>query len=444
MNEINKIKNISLQKSLANNLLKNPGLKLFRLGLLLLATAPSISFLVLLLSSFLGLFNREDRFLEDKYNWILILSSFLMIFNCVLITVHFIKIPELDQSLIWVGLLNWLPLFLCFWSFQKYLKTKKDRSISAKLFVMGSIPVLISGFCQNFLGLYGPYRFFNNLIIWYQRPIGDDGGVSGLFNNQNYAGAWLCIIFPLCLGFLFKKYKKNMLKFINFVIVSSFITMIILTTSRSAILAMIISYFILEKFSKHKFLTIFISIISTILLFKILLLVNIDIQKYMSDFLPSGILNKISSFKLSNLDNLPRFDIWSKSISFINQNLFFGYGAGSFSKIYGLFNGNFAGIQHTHNIFLELAFNHGILVSLSILFTMISILISASKKYLIENKNKDLSFIDKAWIISFTNFLIIHMFDITYFDGRISILSWTLLAGLRKISQNKAETLDLK
>ena len=66
---------------------------------------------------------------------------------------------------------------------------------------------------------------------------------------------------------------------------------------------------------------------------------------------------------------------------------------------------------------------------------MISILISASKKYLIENKNKDLSFIDKAWIISFTNFLIIHMFDITYFDGRISILSWTLLAGLRNMNK---------
>ena len=164
---------------------------------------------------------------------------------------------------------------------------------------------------------------------------------------------------------------------------------------------------------------------------------NIDIQKYITEYLPTGILNKINYFKLSNLDTLPRFEIWSKSISFINQNLFFGYGAGSFPNIYSLFDGNFEGIQHTHNIFLQLAFNHGLLVSLLILFTMVSILVTASKKYFF-NKNQDLSLIDKAWIISFVNFLIIHMFDITYFDGRISILSWTLLAGLRKISKNKA------
>ena len=100
-------------------------------------------------------------------------------------------------------------------------------------------------------------------------------------------------------------------------------------------------------------------------------------------------------------------------------------------------DGNFVGIQHTHNIFLELTFNHGMPVALIILFTMIIILISALKIYRIQNKYQHASSIDKAWIISFTNFLIIHLFDITYFDGRISILCWTLLAGLRSISLNK-------
>ena len=438
MNDINKIKNTTLKNITSINIIaKNIGSKLFKLGIFLLASAPSVSFLLLLFSALLGISNRKDKFFNDKYNWLLILSSFLMIFNCFLITVDFIKIQELDKSLIWIGLLNWLPLFFCYWGFQKYLKTKKDRSDSAKIFIMGSIPVLISGFCQYFLGLYGPYRFFNNLIIWYQRPIGDDGSVSGFFNNYNYAGAWLCIIFPLCLGFLFKKYKEKIYKYINFAIVSSFVIMLVLTTSRSAILAALISYLILEKFSKKKILSIFISIISTIILFQILILFDLNIQKYITEFLPSGYLNKISSFSLSNLDSLPRFDIWSKSISLINQNLFFGYGAGSFPKIYSMSDGNFVGIQHTHNIFLELTFNHGMPVALIILFTMIIILISASKISLLQNQYENASSIDKAWIISFTNFLIIHMFDITYFDGRISILCWTLLAGLRSISLNK-------
>ena len=437
MNKAKKITHIYLKNFFIIGFFQNIGLKLFRLGILLLAAAPSISFLVLLLSSIFGVLGREDKFIEEKYNWLLILSSFFMILNCFFITFDYIEIPALDKNLIWIGLLNWLPLFWCFWSFQKYLKTEKERSLTAKIFIIGSIPVLISGFCQYFLGKYGPYRLFNNLIIWYQRPLGDDGGVTGLFNNYNYAGAWLCIIFPLCLGFLFNTHKKNTLNYINFTIVSSFTIMIVLTTSRAAILAMFISYLILEKFSRRKLFTILISIFSITFLFKILSMVNIDINNYIKGFLPSGILNKIASFNISSLDTLPRFDIWSKSISLINQNLFIGYGAGSFPNIYEISNGNFEGIQHTHNIFLELTFNHGLLVAFLIVFTMINILISASTKNHLINEKQGLSFIDRAWIISFANFLLIHMFDITYFDGRISILSWTLLAGLRSITLEK-------
>ena len=40
---------------------------------------------------------------------------------------------------------------------------------------------------------------------------------------------------------------------------------------------------------------------------------------------------------------------------------------------------------------------------------------------------------DQGWIISFITFFLIHIFDITYFDGRISSLAWILLAGMRSI-----------
>ena len=72
----------------------------------------------------------------------------------------------------------------------------------------------------------------------------------------------------------------------------------------------------------------------------------------------------------------------------------------------GTLNCNFEGIQHTHNIFLELAFNHGLLVAFLIFFLMTSILISASTKNLFKNENQGLSFIDKAWIIKFMIFII--------------------------------------
>ena len=447
MNNFLNIRNIQFR--FFEKFFNNIELKIFQSGVLLLAAAPFISFILFLISSLLGSTKRSDGFFKDKYNLSLVVASILMIFNSVLITTNVVKIPELDVSLVWIGLLNWLPFFWCFWGFQKFLNTQKLRSDTAKLFMIGSFPVLISGFCQFFLGLYGPYRFLNNLIIWYQRPLNEaefgQSAVTGLFNNQNYAGAWLSIIFPLCLGFFLKKNKSIFIKYSHFLIVISFIAMIILTTSRSAILAIILSYFLFSKFNKLKIFSLIIILFSIFGAFKALLFMNIDIEAFSNELLPNGIYNKFSTFNLSKISSLPRIDIWSKTLTLISKNLFFGYGAGSFSNIYeslsGLINeyGTFGGIQHTHNIFLEITFNHGILVTILILYPIISIFISACKKLLIYGREEYFSFMEKAWIISFASFLLIHMFDITYFDGRISLLCWILLSGLRSMTKNVEE-----
>ena len=184
------------------------GLKTFQIGVLLLAAAPAISFFLLILSSLIGSFNRSNNFFNDKFNFPFILVAILMIFNCLIITFFKKELQSYEISKIWIGLSNWLPFFWCFWGFQPFLDNQQLRIKTAKLLIIGSLPVLISGFSQYFLKNYGPYNFFNNLIIWYQRPLGIDDGVTGLFNNQNYAGAWLSIIFPLCLVF-FVREKNN-------------------------------------------------------------------------------------------------------------------------------------------------------------------------------------------------------------------------------------------
>ena len=192
--------------------------------------------------------------------------------------------------------------------------------------------------------------------------------VTGLFNNQNYAGAWLAIIFPICLGFFLKKNKNILIKYLNFITLIFFISMTILTSSRSAILSILISYFLFSRFNKLKIFSILITLFLIFGAYKLLLLMNIDIEVLSNQFLPNEIYNKLSSFNLSNLILLPRIDIWSKSLVYISKNIFFGYGAGSFSNIYETLNVSLDGIQHSHNIFLELAFNHGIIVSILIFF----------------------------------------------------------------------------
>ena len=127
----------------------------------------------------------------------------------------------------------------------------------------------------------------------------------------------------------------------------------------------------------------------------------------------------------------------------IKSKLFIGYGAGSFNSIYTTSGGNFKGIQHAHNIFIEIIFSHGIAAGFIIFVMMIYLIISSWRSY--KNRIRDKEFkqgfyyFDKSWIISFIIFFIIHLSDITYFDGRISILAWLLLSGMASIVKESNE-----
>ena len=419
------------------------GLRIFQLGVLLLAAAPAIAFFLLLISSIFGAFNREINYFNDKSNFPFLIVAFLMLINCIFITINNDNKYSFDISNIWFGLSNWIPFFWCFWGFQPFLKSSKLRIKTAKLLIIGSIPVLLSGFCQYFLKIYGPYNFFNNLIIWYQRPLSNENGVTGLFNNQNYAGAWLSIILPLCLVFLIKKNKNKLIEIAFFFLNISFVYMIVLTTSRGAILAIFITIFLFTKSIKNKFY-ILISFFSIPLILNLIPIISLKLQSIIYQFLPYELIKKTSLINIPNLNLFPRIEVWIKSIDLIKSNPIIGYGAGTFKSLYKLSNGTYGDMQHTHNIFLEIAINHGLLSAFIIIIMMLLLTIFSWKKYsknLNEksvNSNSEFKDFDKAWIISFIIFFLIHMFDITYFDGRISTLAWILLSGMRSYIKEKS------
>ena len=90
--------------------------------------------------------------------------------------------------LAWVGLANWLPFFWAFWAFQPYLNSALSRRRCALWLVAGTVPVLITGFGQLWLGWQGPWQLFNGLVIWFVAPDGQPSGrLSGLFNYGTIA-----------------------------------------------------------------------------------------------------------------------------------------------------------------------------------------------------------------------------------------------------------------
>ena len=73
----------------------------------------------------------------------------------------------------------------------------------------------------------------NGFVIWFQRPMQPNTGLTSLFNNQNYAGAWFCIVWPFCLSFFIQSYKNSKNILISLFLIS-ITTCLILTSSRNA------------------------------------------------------------------------------------------------------------------------------------------------------------------------------------------------------------------
>lgn len=416
------------------------GKKSFLLGVFFLPTALPIAGIFLVVGLIFSLLKDKFIIFKDKINFSIIISIFLILLS----TAYnfYSQIPNGTETtrnfFLWLNLFNWIPTLLCFITFQNYLQTKEDRLKFSKYFIAGTIPVIVSCLFQLNLNIHGPFEIFNGLIVWFQKPLEDTGGVSGLFSNRNYAGFWLAVSLPFSLYF-FEKDSNHVIKSLSaFLISSTIVTLIILTNSRNAVLGLISSLLIFFGAKSILFLIILI----TLLIFINLILPIINPN--MAGLFP----NVFERFGNMFFINSPRIVIFRSVINFISQRPFFGWGAGTFFLIYTTKKNmwippfKYFDPQHTHNLLFEMAFNFGLpasllITSISIIIFIRAIPISFSGKYRTNNFN-----LDKAWLSASLVVFLMHINDVTFYDGKISLLISILFSGLKciPVSKEKMET----
>ena len=420
--------------------LEKIGFYCFLTGIFLLASAVGISILLLLISLILSFINSKN-FLKDKWNYPLLLTGILMLTSTFIHFQRYEKYIDLgiDPQLSLIGLFNWIPFFLCFWGFQNYLNSPKKRLITSKLLISGSIPVIISGILQ-LLNINGPLQLFYGMVVWFQKPISDIGSLAGLFSNQNYAGLWMVLVWPFCLAEFITPKRTSLKKFLLFIISIFFVCFIFLTDSRNAILGLIISSPIILGSSNLIWYLPMILFGFALLGLTILPIIPSEIKVFMESIIPSRIYTLFPEIGFNDLNSYPRINKWIASLSLIAKSPIYGWGAASFPILYSL-NGERFG--HSHNLPIELALSYGLLPALIIFSFYIAILYFSYKKiFLYENKNdiETLYFLNnKAWFTASLIFLLSHLFDIQYFDVRISSLCWIFLAGLKCLSMENSK-----
>ena len=413
---------------------KNLEQKLFILGIFFLPSAPFISSLLFIYPLFKGLIKKSETLFKDKESYPLIIASLIMIIKCILDIYYPPIIDESwDVSLSWLGLVNWIPLFLCYFGFQPYLATLEKRLLVSRVFIASTVPIIFSGISQYFLKIYGPFKILNGLIIWFQRPIDfeNGSGLTSVFSNPNITGTWLTLIWPFCIASLLIN-KKNKSKFDFYLMILlciAFVVCAVLTNSRGAWLNLIIPIpIILGRVSLIWLVPILFLTITSILL-TFMPIVNSEVQAFFRVIVPKKIWVKFSEIIL-DFSNFPRIEIWRSTINLISRRPFWGWGAASFPILFyfstGLSN------NHSHNLFLELSLSYGLFVS-TLVFATIAYIMYFSFQRISKNKHYVEIINNKAWWAAAFIFLTSHLYDISYFDLRISIASWIFLAGLRSI-----------
>ena len=409
--------------------IEEKGYIFFQIGIFFILSAPNIAAFFILLSLISSHINENKILIKNDWIFPFFIAGLVAILSSINSSFRHAKIDGWSPYLSWLGLANWLPFFYFMWRSQIYLYRNEMRQRISNLFLAGSVPFIFSGFGQLWFNWHGPLIFMNGLIIWFQRnlDISNNDGITAMFNNQNYAACWLIIIWPFCIYNLLNSEKFGFKKFIFFIYSLLILISVYFTKSRNGI----VGTFTSSIFLSNKFFLILVPII-------VLLLINYFSinSRLIPSLVSKNFFNKISNIfelsKFANLLNEPRIFIYMNTIPIIMEKPLLGWGAATFPI---LFKSRYTDFNrdptHPHNLILEMANSYGLIfafiVTISILF-----IVFYSFKIIFLNKNKNVRNypIDKAWWSSFFALLLSQMYDIQYFDFRISISFWILLAGL--------------
>lgn len=414
---------------------ENLGQTFFFLGVFLLSSTLVFAALFLIIAALIGSFSNRKNYFNDNWNRSFFICGTLILLSTIFqISILANPNPEIwDPSLSVIGLANWLPFFWLFWGLQPYLNNKHKRRKLGLILISGSFPVIFTGFGQYFFNWTGPFELFNGLIVWYQKPLELTRSLTGMFSNQNYAGCWLNFIWPFCLAFILEKNQAFFKKTIAFGFLISVGLATFLTTSRSAWSGLLIS---LPLVIGSESLIWIIPLLLSFILFTFWIvspLFSGDLQNFFRELINKDFWLRFSPEGYSQYTLMDtRVAIMLNAIKYSFIRPLIGLGAASFPIIYELQTNIWKG--HTHNIILELSVSYGI-PSAVILFTTIFILMIISGRILFSYPKDQtyLNLYDRAIWASIFFFLASQFVDVQYYDGKISIMAWILLACLKNI-----------
>ncbi len=272
---------------------------------------------------------------------------------------------------------------------------------------------------------YGLYQYmFGDLYsqAWLDKEMFEDikMRVYSTFENPNVYGEYLILAIPIIAGLLWT--EKGIFKKL-FWLGSFGVTMLALalTFSRGCWLGIILAIGLLAIMIDRKFI-----------------LLGIVALLFLPFVLPESIINRFLSIgNMGDSSTSYRVYIWMGTLAMLADYWFSGIGLGitSFNTIYPIYSYNNISAPHSHNLYLQLVVEFGI-VGLIIFLGMLYNFYKETIISICKKKN----ILTSSLIAGVSGFMLQSMFDHTWYNYRVVLIFWIIIAfGLVSTKVSKSD-----
>lgn len=272
---------------------------------------------------------------------------------------------------------------------------------------------------------YGLYQYmFGDLYsqAWLDKEMFEDikMRVYSTFENPNVYGEYLILAIPIIVGLLWT--EKGIFKKL-FWLGSLGVTMLALalTFSRGCWLGIILAIGLLAIMIDRRFI-----------------LLGIVALLFLPFVLPESIINRFLSIgNMGDSSTSYRVYIWMGTLAMLADYWFSGIGLGitSFNTIYPIYSYNNISAPHSHNLYLQLVVEFGIVG----LIVFLGMLYNFYKEMIISICKKR-NILTSSLIAGVSGFMLQSMFDHTWYNYRVVLIFWIIIAfGLVSTKVSKSD-----
>ncbi|AUB35689.1 O-antigen ligase [Nostoc flagelliforme CCNUN1] len=359
-----------------------------------------------------------------------------------------------DKTAAFLGLFNLLPFFLLFVAHSALIQTFAQLRQMAWVLVIGSMPLVIIGLGQLFLGWSLNLKILWVVLNWIIVPGGNPPGrIASLFLHANTFAAYLAIIFILGLGLWLENYQQLRVKskpvpphlpstdainrvsshsplpflFLTVAMITNFIALIF-TNSRNGWAIAIFACLAYALYQGWRILVGGVAaIVSSVLLAAF---APSPVAQIFRQYVPAFFWARLNDDMYPDRPvALMRKAQWQFAWSLAQEHPWTGWGLRSFSGLYQ------AQMQiplgHPHNLFLMLSAETGFPSTL-LFFGLLAWILITSVQFLRKSKyiNKEDRLIFFSYLLAFVGWVLFNTVDVTIFDFRLNAFSWLILAAI--------------